>query len=122
MMAILRDVSICYDGTLRNICANSIIQFQYNIDKDIDLQPLQSGDLVGALAVTVVIDSAYKAVLHPYWSTDSSWELMRELLLLRSNFTNDENSRRVILYLQEESGNSPTKFWKEKLLALFKVS
>lgn len=39
----------------------------------------------------------------------------QELLLLRSIFTNDENSRRVILYLQEESGNSPMKFWKEKI-------
>ncbi|KAI7735196.1 hypothetical protein M8C21_030853, partial [Ambrosia artemisiifolia] len=28
-MAILRDVVICYDGTVRNVCSNSIIQFEY---------------------------------------------------------------------------------------------
>ncbi|KAF7113310.1 hypothetical protein RHSIM_RhsimUnG0140000 [Rhododendron simsii] len=27
--AILRDVVICYDGTVRNVCNNSIIQFEY---------------------------------------------------------------------------------------------
>ncbi|KAF7126266.1 hypothetical protein RHSIM_Rhsim11G0049300 [Rhododendron simsii] len=27
--AILRDVVICYDGTVRNVCNNSIIQFKY---------------------------------------------------------------------------------------------
>ncbi|KAG5567559.1 hypothetical protein RHGRI_002934 [Rhododendron griersonianum] len=27
--AILQDVVICYDGTVRNVCNNSIIQFEY---------------------------------------------------------------------------------------------
>ncbi|KAI3710510.1 hypothetical protein L2E82_40293 [Cichorium intybus] len=29
LMAILRDVVICYDGTVRNVCSNSIIHFEY---------------------------------------------------------------------------------------------
>lgn len=91
-MAILRDVSICYDGTVRNICTNSIIQFQYNINKDVDQQPLQSDDQVGALVATVVSDSCYKAVLYSHRSTDSSWELMKviinQLILIYVNLNN----------------------------------
>ncbi|MCD7452639.1 DNA-directed RNA polymerase V subunit 1 [Datura stramonium] len=31
LMAILRDVVICYDGTVRNVSSNSIIQFEYGL-------------------------------------------------------------------------------------------
>lgn len=29
LMAILRDIVICYDGTVRNVCSNSIVQSEY---------------------------------------------------------------------------------------------
>ncbi|TVU33434.1 hypothetical protein EJB05_25251, partial [Eragrostis curvula] len=36
LMAILRDVVICYDGTVRNTCSNSIIQLKYGESDDTD--------------------------------------------------------------------------------------
>ena len=77
-MAILRDVVICYDGTVRNICSNSIIQFEYGIqagDKTEHLFP--AGEPVGVLAATAMSNPAYKAVLDASPSSNSSWELMK---------------------------------------------
>ena len=78
LMAILRDVVICYDGTVRNICSNSIIQFEYGIqagDKSEHLFP--AGEPVGVLAATAMSNPAYKAVLDASPSSNSSWELMK---------------------------------------------
>jgi DNA-directed RNA polymerase V subunit 1 len=36
LMAILRDVVICYDGTVRDICNNYIIQLKYREDDETD--------------------------------------------------------------------------------------
>ncbi|KHN27337.1 DNA-directed RNA polymerase E subunit 1 [Glycine soja] len=102
LMAILRDVVICYDGTVRNICSNSIIQFEYGIqagDKSEHLFP--AGEPVGVLAATAMSNPAYKAVLDASPSSNSSWELMKEILLCKVNFRNELVDRRVILYLND---------------------
>ncbi|KAK1281331.1 DNA-directed RNA polymerase E subunit 1 [Acorus gramineus] len=89
LMAILRDVVICYDGTVRNICSNIIIQFNYG--KDDDVNALPAGEPVGVLAATAISNPAYKAVLDSSPSNSSSWDLMK----------NDLVDRRVILYLND---------------------
>ncbi|RDY14699.1 DNA-directed RNA polymerase V subunit 1, partial [Mucuna pruriens] len=102
LMAILRDVVICYDGTVRNVCSNSIIQFEYGIqsgDKTEHLFP--AGEPVGVLAATAMSNPAYKAVLDASPSSNSSWELMKEILLCKVNFRNEPVDRRVILYLND---------------------
>ncbi|KAK7405514.1 hypothetical protein VNO78_06882 [Psophocarpus tetragonolobus] len=102
LMAILRDVVICYDGTVRNICSNSIIQFEYGMqagDKTEHLFP--AGEPVGVLAATAMSNPAYKAVLDASPSSNSSWELMKEILLCKVNFKNEPVDRRVILYLND---------------------
>ncbi|KAM7264633.1 hypothetical protein ACFE04_002316 [Oxalis oulophora] len=86
LMAILRDVVICYDGTVRNLCSNSIIQFEYGTKAGIKSESLfPAGEPVGVLAATAISNPAYKA----------------EILLCRVNFRNDLNDRRVILYLND---------------------
>ncbi|KAJ8774275.1 hypothetical protein K2173_009706 [Erythroxylum novogranatense] len=119
LMAILRDVVICYDGTIRNACSNSIIQLEYGVNagtKSQDLFP--AGEPVGVLAATAMSNPAYKAVLDSTPSSNSSWELMKEILLCKASFKNDFNDRRVILYLRNcECGK---KYCQEKAAYLVK--
>lgn len=78
LMAILRDVVICYDGTVRNVCSNSIIQFEYGVNIGSRPQHLfPAGEPVGVLAATAMSNPAYKAVLDSTPSSNSSWELMK---------------------------------------------
>jgi DNA-directed RNA polymerase V subunit 1 len=61
MMAMLRDVTVCYDGTMRTSCSNSIVQFDStNVSSSVT-----PGDPVGILAATAFVNAAYKAVLDP---------------------------------------------------------
>ncbi|XP_057977242.1 DNA-directed RNA polymerase V subunit 1 [Malania oleifera] len=100
LMAILRDVVICYDGTVRNVCSNSIIQFEYGVNVGVQSPSLfPAGEPVGVLAATAMSNPAYKAVLDSSPSSNSSWELMKEILLSKVSFKNDLIDRRVILYL-----------------------
>ncbi|KAL5733955.1 hypothetical protein ACOSP7_031816 [Xanthoceras sorbifolium] len=102
LMAILRDVVICYDGTVRNVCSNSIIQFEYAGDAGSKSESLfPAGEPVGVLAATAMSNPAYKAVLDSSPSSNNSWELMKEILLCRVSFKNDYIDRRVILYLND---------------------
>ena len=75
LMAILRDVVICYDGTVRNVCSNSIIQFEYGDKRTRSIYP--PGEPVGVLAATAMSNPAYKAVLDSTPSSNSSWEFMK---------------------------------------------
>ncbi|XP_058071093.1 DNA-directed RNA polymerase V subunit 1-like [Magnolia sinica] len=90
LMATLRDVVICYDGTVRNLCSNSIIQFQYGqVDENSPGSSL-AGEPVGVLAATAVSNPVYKAVLDSSQSNNSSWELMKEILLCKVNFKKNQ--------------------------------
>lgn len=78
LMAILRDVVICYDGTVRNVCSNSIVQFEYGVETRNKPQSfVPAGEPVGVLAATAMSNPAYKAVLDSSPSSNSSWELMK---------------------------------------------
>ncbi|KAL6010460.1 hypothetical protein ACLOJK_000893 [Asimina triloba] len=104
LMAILRDVVICYDGTARNLCSNSIIQFEYGQETENNLGSASlAGEPVGVLAATAVSNPAYKAVLDSSPSNNSSWESMKvlydkvsfwEILLCKVNFKNDIINRK----------------------------
>nr|XP_018632630.1 DNA-directed RNA polymerase V subunit 1 isoform X9 [Nicotiana tomentosiformis] len=102
LMAILRDVLICYDGTVRNVSSNSIIQFEYGASGGSNFpSEFGAGDPVGVLAATAMSNPAYKAVLDSSPSSNSSWEMMKEILLCGVSFKNDVSDRRVILYLND---------------------
>jgi DNA-directed RNA polymerase-5 subunit 1 len=82
LMAILRDVVICYDGTVRNICSNSIIQLKYGEDDETDSpSAVPPGEPVGVLAATAISNPAYKAVLDSSQSNNASWESMKVVTL-----------------------------------------
>ncbi|KAI3709956.1 hypothetical protein L2E82_39726 [Cichorium intybus] len=103
LMAILRDVVICYDGTVRNVCSNSIIQFEYGVQTQ---NMFAAGEPVGVLAATAMSNPAYKAVLDSSPNSNSSWDMMKEILLCGVNFKNVHNDRRVVLYLNDcDCGN-----------------
>ncbi|KAI3752820.1 hypothetical protein L2E82_24857 [Cichorium intybus] len=74
LMAILRDVVICYDGTVRNVCSNSIIQFEYGVQTQ---NMFAAGEPVGVLAATAISNPAYKAVLDSSPNSNSSWDMMK---------------------------------------------
>lgn len=82
LMAILRDVVICYDGTVRNVCSNSVIQFEYGVKAGDKTQLLfPPGEPVGVLAATAMSNPAYKAVLDASPNSNSSWELMKVIYM-----------------------------------------
>ncbi|KAJ8438767.1 hypothetical protein Cgig2_009885 [Carnegiea gigantea] len=77
LMAILRDVVVCYDGTVRNISSNSIIQFEYGVGGVASQSLFPAGEPVGVLAATAMSNPAYKAVLDSSPSSNSSWDMMK---------------------------------------------
>ncbi|KAL0720705.1 hypothetical protein Bca4012_035304 [Brassica carinata] len=101
LMAVLRDIVITNDGTVRNTSSNSIVQFKYEVSSDSAHHQglFEAGDPVGVLAATAMSTPAYKAVLDSSPNSNSTWELMKEVLLCKANFQNNVNDRRVILYL-----------------------
>lgn len=126
LMAILRDVVACYDGTIRYSCGNSVVKF----DSPNSSSSVIPGDPVGILAATAVANAAYKAVLDPNQNNMTSWDsmkvrgsfdqfhlrlhssyvgcnfdfcllLLQEVLLTRASFRTHENDRKIILYVSE---------------------
>ncbi|KAL6853365.1 hypothetical protein ACP4OV_019394 [Aristida adscensionis] len=97
MMAILRDVIVCYDGTIRTSCSKSIVQFNSMYVS----RSVTPGDPVGILAATAVANAAYKAVLDPNQNNMTSWDLMKEILLTNVGSKSDINCKRAILYLNK---------------------
>jgi DNA-directed RNA polymerase-5 subunit 1 len=82
LMALLRDVVICYDGTVRNVCSKSIIQLNYTEDDALDFpSAIGPGEPVGVLAATAISNPAYKAVLDASQSNNTSWERMKVITL-----------------------------------------
>ncbi|KAL8161234.1 hypothetical protein V2J09_012723 [Rumex salicifolius] len=119
LMAILRDVVICYDGTVRNVSSNSIIQFDYGVQGEKSQSLFPAGEPVGVLAATAMSNPAYKAVLDSSPSSNSSWYMMKEILFCHVNFRNDLLDRRVILYLNAcECGR---KFCRENASCVVKT-
>ncbi|CAI9770471.1 unnamed protein product [Fraxinus pennsylvanica] len=57
--------------------------------------------VIGVLAATAMSNPAYKAVLDSSPSSNSSWEMMKEILLCGVNFKNDSSDRRIMLYLND---------------------
>ncbi|KAL6888501.1 hypothetical protein ACP4OV_009527 [Aristida adscensionis] len=114
LMAILRDVVICYDGTVRNICSNSIIQLKYKEEDEADsTSALPPGEPVGVLAATAISNPAYSAVLDSSSQrNNASWEQMKEILQTRDGYKNDLKDRKVILFLNDCS--CAKKFCKER--------
>ncbi|KAL8109586.1 hypothetical protein AgCh_025628 [Apium graveolens] len=100
LMAILRDIVICYDGTVRNVGSNSIVQFEYRKETGtLDHSTFTAGDPVGVLAATAMSNPAYKTVLDSSPTSNNAWDMMKEILLCGGKFRNEIVDRRLTLYL-----------------------
>jgi hypothetical protein len=108
-MAILRDVVICYDGTVRNICSNSIIQLKFREDDETDSpSKVPLGEPVSVLATTAISNPAYKAILDSSQSNNASWESMKEILQTRSHIQRMcEIGKQLQRFLEKESVLKP---------------
>nr|AJA90769.1 DNA-directed RNA polymerase V largest subunit [Ephedra trifurca] len=115
LMAFLRDVTVCYDGTVRNACGNFLVQFQYGKFDDNGSSSESSsghfvekstpGDPVGILAATSIASPAYKAFSDA--STQKSvspWEILEETLKGRDNGVLKHRDRKVVLYMKNCCG------------------
>ncbi|CAI9765027.1 unnamed protein product [Fraxinus pennsylvanica] len=68
---------------------------------------------------TAMSNPAYKAVLDSSSSSNSSWEMMKEMLLCGVNFKNDTCDRRIMLYLNDcDCGR---KYCQEKAASMVKT-
>lgn len=67
---------------MRNVCSNSIIQFEYGTQTGTLSQSIfAAGEPVGVLAATAMSNPAYKAVLDSSPSSNNSWAMMKECSL-----------------------------------------
>ncbi|XP_057854587.2 DNA-directed RNA polymerase V subunit 1 [Cryptomeria japonica] len=120
LMAFLRDLTIFYDGTVRNACGKFLVQFQYgsrsclgtdhlpqqcNYENRLDALP--PGEPVGILAGTAIANPAYKMLSGAAQNGISPLDILKETLMrtyspLRPNVHPEirASDRRVILHMK----------------------
>lgn len=119
LMAILRDIVICYDGTVRNVCSNSIVQFEYGKETGtLEYSNFAAGEPVGALAATAMSNPAYKAVLDSSPSSNNSWVMMKvfssfNYKKVTSCFTSTSQSTNINIILQIVFFPGDTSLWSQ---------
>nr|AJA90763.1 DNA-directed RNA polymerase V largest subunit like [Ephedra trifurca] len=120
LMACLRDLVICYDGTTRTVQGNHLVQFNYDCyiseshsntndcfsewkGENCKLkEQIQPGDPVGMLAATAIANPAYKVLLDSVQQNVNAWHLLKESLFRRFSSELQSNDRKVILRLRQE--------------------
>ncbi|RYQ79818.1 hypothetical protein Ahy_Scaffold1g106629 isoform A [Arachis hypogaea] len=70
LMFFMRDICGAYDGTVRNLYGNQIVQFYYDTDEDSPMgscsqETTIGGEPVGALAACAISEAAYSALGQP---------------------------------------------------------
>ncbi|KAH9305390.1 hypothetical protein KI387_009794, partial [Taxus chinensis] len=120
LMAFLRDLTICYDGTVRNACGKFLVQFQYGSRSSLGnehfphqcgcddrLDVLTPGEPVGILAGTAIANPAYKMLSNAAQNSISPLDILKETLMrtyspLRPNVHPEirTSDRRVILHMK----------------------
>ncbi|KAK7251246.1 hypothetical protein RIF29_34276 [Crotalaria pallida] len=70
LMFFMRDLYSAYDGTVRNLYGNQLVQFSHDIDKDSSLNTrfqeyTTGGEPVGALSACAISEAAYSALDQP---------------------------------------------------------
>ena len=90
LMAFLRDIIICYDGTIRTTQGKHLVQFRYDLGPMTQLSEwkgektklrrhLQPGDPVGIHAATALTNPSYKVLLDSGQENICSWYLLKVL-------------------------------------------
>ena len=85
-----------YDGTVKNVYNNFIIWFEYGIESETE-QLFPTREPIGVLVTIAMLDLVYKSILNSSLSSNSSWDLIKEILLCKISFRNKLIDRHVIL-------------------------
>ena len=86
---------VCYDETVRNVSNNSIIWFEYGAETKIEWL-FSVRKLLGVLIAIAMLHFTYKAISNSKPSSNSSWDLLKEILLSKVSFKNELIDHQVI--------------------------
>ncbi|KAH1164241.1 hypothetical protein GLYMA_01G215700v4 [Glycine max] len=108
LMFFMRDLYDAYDGTVRNLYGNQLIQFSYDIEEDSSCnkgfqQYALGGESVGAISACAISEAAYSALGQPVSLLETSPLLnLKNVLECGSRKRNGDQT--VSLFLSEKLG------------------
>ncbi|RDX61403.1 DNA-directed RNA polymerase IV subunit 1, partial [Mucuna pruriens] len=108
LMFFMRDLYDAYDGTVRNLYGNQLIQFSYDIEEDPSReQSFQEytigGEPVGALSACAISEAAYSALGQPVSLLETS-PLLNLKNVLECGSRKKNGDQMVSLFLSEKLG------------------
>ncbi|XP_047156504.1 DNA-directed RNA polymerase IV subunit 1 isoform X2 [Vigna umbellata] len=108
LMFFMRDLFAAYDGTVRNLYGNQLIQFSYDIEENSSCdQSLKEyaigGEPVGALSASAVSEAGYSALDQPVSLLETS-PLLNLKNVLECGSRKKKGDQSVTLFLSEKVG------------------
>ena len=106
LMFFMRDVYDAYDGTVRNLYGNQIVQFSYDTDEDSSAdccfrETTIGGEPVGALSACAISEAAYSALGQPISLLETS-PLLNLKNVLECGSKKKSGDQTVSLFLSEK--------------------
>ncbi|MED6198738.1 hypothetical protein PIB30_069412 [Stylosanthes scabra] len=106
LMFFMRDICDAYDGTVRNLYGNQIVQFSYDTDADLPMDSCSQettigGEPVGALSACAISEAAYSALGQPISLLETS-PLLNLKSVLECGSKKKSGDQTVSLFLSEK--------------------
>ncbi|MED6131304.1 hypothetical protein PIB30_008638 [Stylosanthes scabra] len=106
LMFFMRDICDAYDGTIRNLYGNQIVQFSYDTDEDLPMDSCSQettigGEPVGALSACAISEAAYSALGQPISLLETS-PLLNLKSVLECGSKKKSGDQTVSLFLSEK--------------------
>ncbi|AES94122.2 putative DNA-directed RNA polymerase [Medicago truncatula] len=114
LMFFMRDMYDAYDGTVRNLYGNQLIQFSYDAEEDSSCdsyfrEDIIGGEPVGALSACAVSEAAYSALSQPISLLEAS-PLLNLKNVLECGSRKKGGDQTVSLFLSEKIGKQRNGF------------
>ncbi|KAJ1416079.1 RNA polymerase, alpha subunit [Sesbania bispinosa] len=114
LMFFMRDLYDAYDGTVRNLYGNQLIQFSYDTDEDSSCdsyfrEDTIGGEPVGALSACAISEAAYSALGQPISLLETS-PLLNLKNVLECGSRKKDGDQTVSLFLSEKLGKQRNGF------------
>ncbi|WJX54939.1 DNA-directed RNA polymerase [Trifolium repens] len=114
LMFFMRDMYDAYDGSVRNLYGNQLIQFSYDAEKDLACdsylrEDIIGGEPVGALSACAVSEAAYSALSQPISLLEAS-PLLNLKNVLECGSKKKGGDQTLSLYLSEKIGKKKNGF------------
>lgn len=114
LMFFMRDLYDAYDGTVRNLYGNQLIQFSYDTDDDSSCgscfrEDTLGGEPVGALSACAISEAAYSALSQPISLLETS-PLLNLKNVLECGSRKKGGDQTVSLFLSEKLGKQRNGF------------